>query len=354
MRFDIDAILAKSDLLAYVQRAGGELKGGGSRYSCACPLHGGENPTAFSLYFKDGRWLWNCFTGDCGGGDAIRFVEKWQRFTESERDGKRLSVFQQACEWINGGGIEDAEGMKVSAEQRLEQARIELEAAKEREEARRRELQVAEKHLYYHKTMSEWMREKWRDAGVDDGMQDFWTLGGCDDFPYRYEDVFYHSPTLTIPIFDEYMELLTIQHRLLNPKNPHDKYRPEKTGLHAHPFLAMPTLGYDGDYVLVMEGSKKAMVSWSKMKGASQAIGVPSQEGYKALVETLRPVGKRVVVIPDPNSERNKNSLAKAYYLAKEVGGKFLQTPMQIDDYILASGMDSNMFYRMVRQARRA
>jgi len=158
---------------------------------------------------------------------------------------------------------------------------------------------------------------------------------------------------LTIPIFDQNSELLTIQHRLLNPKNPHDKYRPEKTGLHAHPFLAMPILGYDGDIILVMEGAKKSMVTWSKMQGAAQSIGVPSQEGYKALIETLRPVGARVVVIPDPNSESNKNSLAKAWHLAKEVGGKFMQVPMQVDDYINISGMGSNTFYGMVKQARR-
>jgi len=342
MRFDIEAILSKADLQAYVQRAGGQLKGGGNRYSCACPLHGGDNPTAFSVYVKDGKWLWNCYTGNCGGGDAIRFVEVWQALK-----------FVQACEWINGGAIEDAEGMKESASQRLEAARLETEAAKQREEARRNELRLEEKHLYYHKTMAEWMREKWRVAGIDEGMQDFWTLGGCEDFTYKYDEGLYHSPTLTIPIMDENNELLTIQHRLLNPKNPHDKYRPEKSGLHAHPFLALPALGYDGDIVLVMEGAKKAMVTWSKMTGAVQSVGVPSQESYKGLVEILRPAGERVVVIPDPNSERNKNSLAKAWHLAKEIGGKFMQTPMQIDDYIIASGMDSNTFYRMVKQSRR-
>lgn len=342
MRFDIDAILAKADLLAYVERAGGEPKGSSNRYACACPLHGGDNPSAFSIYVKDGKWLWNCFTGSCGGGDAIKFVEIWQGLD-----------FRQACEWINGGAIEDAQGMRESAEKRLEAARIETIAAKEREDARRKELQAAERHLFYHKARTQYHRDAWMKAGIDEGMQEFWTLGGCEDFTYKHGGELYHSPTLTIPIFGADTELLTIQHRLLNPKDPHDKYRPETAGLHAHPFLAVPLLGYDGDTVLVMEGAKKAMVTWTRVPGNMQCIGVPSQEGYKPLIEVLKPVGERVVVIPDPNSERNSKSLLKAWHLAKEVGGKFMQTPIQIDDYILMSEMSGDTLYRMIKQARR-
>jgi len=77
-KFNIDAILDKADLLQYVERAGGKPNKHGERYSCACPLHGGDNPTAFSIWRgTDGRLAWNCFTGSCGGGDAIRFVEKY-------------------------------------------------------------------------------------------------------------------------------------------------------------------------------------------------------------------------------------------------------------------------------------
>lgn len=341
--FDIDAILAKSDLLGYVERAGGKLTGNGKRYASHCPLHGGDNPTALSIYYKDGRWLWNCFTGSCGGGDAIRFIEVWQGLK-----------FRDACEWINGGAIEDAEGMRESAERRLEQARKDAEEAAQREEARRKELQIANLHVLYHQTMQEYHRAKWREAGIDDGMQDFWTLGGKDDFTYYIGEQEYHTPTLTIPKFDENEQLLTIEHRLLNPHDPKDKYRPERKGLHAHPFLAVPSLGYGGETILVMEGAKKAMVTWTKVDGWYQCIGVPSQEGYKALTDRLRPVGSKVIVIPDPNTNRNPNALRKGWALAKEIGGSFMQVSMQIDDLILATGMSNNTFYRMLKQARRA
>lgn len=42
------------------------------RGRCACPLHGGDNPEAFSVSVKG----WKCFTGSCGGGDGVGFVAK--------------------------------------------------------------------------------------------------------------------------------------------------------------------------------------------------------------------------------------------------------------------------------------
>ena len=340
--FNLDAILAKSDLLEYVERAGGNPKGGGNRYACACPLHGGDNPTALSIFYKDDRWIWNCFTGNCGGGDAIRFVEVWQGLK-----------FKEACEWINGGAIEDSQGMKESAEQRHAAALIEEQAAKERTEARRKELQRAEIHLRYHNNMTQWMKDKWTEAGIDEGMQSFWTLGGCEDFTYKDEDNLYHSPTLTIPIFSETKELLTIQHRLLNPHNPKSKYRPEKTGLHAQPFLAVPEMGFDGGKILVMEGAKKAMVTWTRSDVDWQCIGVDSQEMYKSMIEILKPVGERVIVMPDPNTAGNPNAVRKAWSLAKEIGGAMVNIPAKIDDLILQTDMQQNELYSLLKQARK-
>lgn len=341
--FDVHSILKVSDLISYVERAGGKLRGSGNRYACACPLHGGKNTNAFSLYYQDDRWKWKCFTGDCGKGDAISFVQAWQGLD-----------FKGACEWINGGALQDVEGMRESAAQRLEAARLERISAQERETAQRNELRVAELHIRYHKGMKQYHKDKWKEAGIDEGMQEFWTLGGRDDFEYWIGDTSYHSPTLTIPIFNTERELMTIQHRLLNPNNLNDKYRPDRKGLHSHSFLAVPEMGYDGGIIWVMEGAKKAMVTWTRSDSDWQCIGLPSQESYKNMVEVLSSVGKRVVVIPDPNTERNQKSLAKAYQLAKAIGAKFLQLPQKVDDLILLANLQSNDLFKLQLQARQA
>ena len=77
-------------------------------------------------------------------------------------------------------------------------------------------------------------------------------------------------------IFNEENELLNVKHRLLNPKNPKDKYRPETHGLGAFPpLLAIPSMGYDGELVIVVEGEIKAMVTWAHLPAFDfQVIGV--------------------------------------------------------------------------------
>lgn len=55
-----------------LQRSGGELRG-------RCPLHNGDNPTAFVIYAdSNGRPRWHCHTKCDAGGDAIDFVQRWQ------------------------------------------------------------------------------------------------------------------------------------------------------------------------------------------------------------------------------------------------------------------------------------
>lgn len=44
----------------------------GGYIRCACPIHGGDNPTAFVI---NEDFLWSCHTGDCGAGDVFTFVE---------------------------------------------------------------------------------------------------------------------------------------------------------------------------------------------------------------------------------------------------------------------------------------
>lgn len=46
----------------------------GEYIRCCCPIHGGDNPTAFVMKRELG--LWSCKTGSCGDGDIFHFVEK--------------------------------------------------------------------------------------------------------------------------------------------------------------------------------------------------------------------------------------------------------------------------------------
>lgn len=328
---NIELVISKTDLLDLVVKAGGDVDTRTGRG--ACPLHGGRDTNAFHVYTDGGKQYWKCFSGDCGGGDAIDFVKVWRGWD-----------FKRAYEFLGGETQSDPAEMKRLADERHERARIELEDKQNRMEAARRELQVAERHLFYHKGMKQWAKDKWIERGIDEGMQEFWTLGACEDFVINGD---YHTPTLTIPIFDEGMELLNIKHRLLNPQKANDKYRPEKSGLGAFPpLLAVPSMGYDGDVILVMEGEIKAMVTWTRINGMVQCIGVPGRSQFKSLAEKL--AGKNVIAIPDPGAEKDAREFARL------VRGKYLPMPEKIDDYILENDMKSDELHSLLRQARKA
>ena len=74
---DINDLLQRIDLRALAEAAGAQFRQLGN--SSHCPIHGGNNPTAFHIYRgSDGRQKWHCFTGCKITGDAIRFYQLWK------------------------------------------------------------------------------------------------------------------------------------------------------------------------------------------------------------------------------------------------------------------------------------
>lgn len=327
--FNVEEILNQVDLRELVMRAGGEL----IKDRCACPIHGGHDKTSFAVYEKEGRQLWQCFSSDCGGGDAIRFVEAWQ--------GKS---FKDACLFLGGQTLLDPIAMERLARERHAKAVAEREAAIAKEEARRKELQAEQKHLDYHRNMTDYFIGEWLKRGLNESWQGFFSVGSCADFVINDG---WHTPTLTIPIYGVDYQVLNIKHRLLNPQNPKDKYRPEKSGLGAFPpMITFPDIGYEGNITWVIEGEIKAMVTATiTPEGSWQFIGVPGRNQYKTLIEKLQ--GHNVIVVPDPGAEQD------AYAFCKAVNGRWLTLPEKIDDLIISQQYDAQWLKAIEKQSRR-
>ena len=327
--FDVDKLTQKIRLEDLVTRAGGELHKG----HCACPLHGGDNPNGFSVFEKDGKQYWKCWTRSCGAGDVIDFVMVWQN-----------KNFKQACLFLGGDILADPFEMERLARERHVKAVQEREAAQAKEEARRKELQVEQKHLYYHQHMSDFFINEWLNRGIDESYQGLWYLGGCADFVINDG---WHTSTLTIPIMGIGYDVLNIKHRLLKPQKPNDKYRPERSGLGAFPpFIAYPDKGYEGSVTWVIEGEIKTMVTATITPDSDwQFIGVPGRSQYNGLVEKLK--GKHVIVVPDPGAEKDAGEFCKA------IKGRWLSLPDKIDDLIIAQQYDADWLFKIEKQARR-
>ena len=71
-----EELLEKSDLTRLAERAGAKLRKRGAQYRSACPLHGGDNASAFVIYQGRSGWRWHCYTGCNDGGDAIEFIRR--------------------------------------------------------------------------------------------------------------------------------------------------------------------------------------------------------------------------------------------------------------------------------------
>jgi DNA primase len=58
---------------------------------CACPIHGGDNKTAFSIH-SDGQG-WHCHTScDCGG-DIFGFMEKYEKISNAQSRTRIMEMF---------------------------------------------------------------------------------------------------------------------------------------------------------------------------------------------------------------------------------------------------------------------
>lgn len=326
--FDVNQIVSTVSLHEIVTKAGAEIRNN----RCACPLHGGHDASGFAIYREHGRDMWICFTDDCGSGDVIDFVKKW-----------RGMDFTHACEFLGGDVHSDPLEMQRLARLRVENEKRDMEKSIARYQAALAELRFADKHVVYHDNMQQWARDMWTARGLDESMQDFFTLGSCESFAIGDGQ---YSPTLTLPIFDEQEELLSIRHRLVKPISPNDKYRPEGKGLGSPPFLAVPRMGYNGNLIIVMEGEIKAAVTWANIAESDvQTIGVAGRTNFTKLIEPLQK--KNVIVIPDPGAEKD------AYGFAKSIHARYLPMTEKIDDYILQTGINTNDFYRLLTQQSR-
>ena len=72
---DPNRIRSRLSLRSLAESAGAIFRNASSH----CPLHGGDNPTAFHLYADDTRW--HCFTNcppDANDGDIFTFYMRWK------------------------------------------------------------------------------------------------------------------------------------------------------------------------------------------------------------------------------------------------------------------------------------
>lgn len=338
-RTQIDALIERTDLVTLAEQAGGRFVRHGTNYRGACPLHGGRNTTGFSIFIgEDGRQAWKCFTDDCGGGDVLAFVMKWKGIR-----------FPDAIRFLGGEPISPEQEAKLAIERAERAARMAEQAAAEARAAVAA-LKSTEVWIKYHDEMTDDARVMWTERGIPDAFQRYWELGFCKEKYYETKQGKLLSPSLTIPIFSYGWEVLNVKHRLLNPLDPNDKYRPEKFGLKMPPYICDPGMDKSKvENILIVEGEIKAMVSYIALdSGKWQVVGLPGKDAQKiksGLVDEYK--GRNCVVCLDPDGREQAEELARA------LGGRMFTMPRKIDDMINRGEITQQTLRGAILQSRK-
>jgi hypothetical protein len=325
----------RQNLEEWVRKAGGDPKPGYGGFRCACPLHGGKDAGAFSIYF-DSKWHWKCHSGPCGGGDVIDFIVAW----------KDVSMSDAIAFLTDGLPITSEDAKRFAETRRIQSEEYEAKTRALHEQALQMLWQARAWERYYNlMDTTDGARDLWRNRGIPDDYQNLWQLGYCPDFVYRLKDATHHSPSLTIPIFTGEEQPYNIRHRILNPYNPKDKYRPERPHLETLPFMADYQTGEQHDNVLVIEGEIKAMVTYIHLDLANwQIYGIPGKEAYR-FVEKLK--GRKVWIAFDPDADYEAEAAARI------VGGRIVQLPMKIDDALTGGYINKQSLCHLLKMARK-
>jgi hypothetical protein len=326
----------QTDLVELANQAGASMKKCKGDWRGACPIHRGDNDNGFAVYMDGDKWRWKCYTRDCGSGDVIDFVVAWRGMS-----------LKDAIRYLGGDIPADpAELARMATERRI---KAEAYAKQKQEEYKLAlvELRQARRwETYYHNLENnEHARELWRARGIPDVFQSIWQFGYCDKFSYSTKEGTFTTPTLTIPIFGDDPEPVTIRHRLLNPFRPNDKYRPEKPGLHSAPFMADPGKDKTLERIIIIEGEIKAAVTYITLDDPNiQVYGVPGKNAFASIKDKL--AGRQVWICYDPDAQ------LQATKDAKEIHARLIEIPTKIDDAILAGFLDREAIRRLMKSAK--
>ena len=289
---------------------------------------------------------WSAQCPQCGdnghvGGDK---PDRFRMFSEGSPRG-----WCRSCGFFE---FADADDKRLTPQEidaiKLERTRL---ANRERERVRTKIETLEENAEWrgYNRAMMEQQRQLWRDAGIDDPLQDYWELGYVENHPYTFAGEKKTSPALTIPYWRQ-SHVRNIQMRLLSPPTPSDKYR-------FQPGLPAPVYLPDKDELpkegtVVVEGAKKAMVTWLNLGHLYSVVGIPSKAISHKQVDALSDCDP-VILALDPDANEDGTSLRNARLLGAE-RCLIATLPAKIDDLFVeykATPFEIETFLKTARYA---
>jgi 5S rRNA maturation endonuclease (ribonuclease M5) len=103
----------------------------------------------------------------------------------------------------------------------------------------------------------------------------------------------------------------------------------------------------EGDYCIVCEGEKKAMVVYQTLDNPQiQVLGIPGKMYAAERIKELVAHAGAVYIILDPDARKEARTLSEA------LGGTVVNLPFKVDDAILDYGLKKEDIQTALRQSR--
>ena len=280
---------------------------------------------------------WSSSCPQCGGVPHKNgvFPDRFRMWTNANGKNKILGWCRRCgYVWFPDGGkpIDPLEFERWRREQ------LEIERQKKADAERAiAVLQSQKPWIAYHDRLTQWALEVLATRGITKEYADYWQLGFNPDYVVNG---LYHSPALTIPLWQGDDTVANVKLRVLNPKTDDDRYRALfKVGT-AFPFVAWQN--QESDTCLIVEGEFKAMVCAEFLNQRYQVVGMPSKSPGQEVIDTVAKFDKVVVCLdPDAAIEDAKGNSAKKRIIdmLPNKSISYADLPAKIDDMIVWNGL---------------
>ena len=208
------------------------------------------------------------------------------------------------------------------------------------------------KVMSWHNNLTPEMRIQWNNDGIPDYVLDSYCVGFNPTKWISVDGNMISVPAYTIPIVsNQTKKIVNIQFRLVNPPAGVGKYRQVNEIPAAPAYMSEET---EGDFLLIVEGWKKAVVVFNFIGKSFQVVGIPGIVVHPEIMESMRGFKKKVLM-PDPFAVSDRKNLENAVSRFKKyLSNVYLSTVLwKPDDMIVSGKVSLPQFNSILDNARR-
>lgn len=240
----------------------------------------------------------------------------------------------------------------------VEQWRLyQIEVERSRIESARRSLAILQNDKaweQFYANNNDYSREMFRGWGIESFWVEYLRLGLIPDYTVKSGEEYYHSPALTIPIWNVGGVVQNVKIRVTNPRHDRDRYRNLYPMGQSFLFIPRYEEPLRGTGILV-EGEKKAIVLEQKLDDPRlRVIGLQTKTPDPSLFSQLKDLEVIYIFLdPDANVREGKSRESAVEYVTRLSGkdrARIVDCPVKLDDGII-QGLDPKKYLRMARKA---